>query len=157
MNESSLPETGNEITSNSILRINSISKNFAVFSAFVVENLAKSQANAPTTEMNIDVPVRTILPQFRLPEQDWNDGGRDITLRMLASHSSGLTREGYSTDFNMILATGKADAETIGAKWANATAEGIIERAANTNLMFPPGQRAGCKWAKPYISNLTDY
>ncbi|KAL1604941.1 hypothetical protein SLS60_004482 [Paraconiothyrium brasiliense] len=62
---------------------------------------------------------------------------------MLASHSSGLSREGYSTDFNMVLATGKADAETIGAKWAAATPESVIEHAAKTNLMFAPGQRAG--------------
>lgn len=144
MNETSSYGPKNIITSDSVLRMNSISKNFAVFSAFVVENLAKARSNV-SSDFNLDTAVRKILPQFSLPEKDWSDGGRDITLKMLASHSSGLTREGYSTDFNMVLATGKADAETIGAKWAGATPDSVIEYAAKTNLMFPPGQRAGCR------------
>lgn len=144
MNETFLYGTGNNITSDSIFRINSISKNFAAFSALVVENLAKAQTNLPPDqEITLDTPVRKILPQFKLPEKDWNDGGRDITLRMLASHTSGMTREGYSTDFNMVLGTGKASAESIGAKWASSTPESILERAAKINLMFPPGLRAG--------------
>lgn len=144
MNETLSYGSQNEVTSDSIFRINSISKNFAVFSALAVENLAKAQPEVPF-ELTLDSPVRQLLPQFRLPDKDWDDGGRDITLRMLASHSSGLSREGYSTGFNMILATGKADAETIGAKWAAATPQGVIEYAAKTNLMFAPGQRAGCQ------------
>ncbi|KAJ4355520.1 uncharacterized protein N0V89_003537 [Didymosphaeria variabile] len=54
----------------------------------------------------------------------------------------------------MVLATGKADADTIGAKWAAATPEGVIEHAAKTNLMFAPGQRAGCAVVN-YYNNLT--
>ncbi|OAG03342.1 beta-lactamase/transpeptidase-like protein [Paraphaeosphaeria sporulosa] len=142
MNESLSCGAQKKVTSDSIYRINSISKNFASFSALAVENLAKARIDVPF-ELTLDSPVRQLLPQFRLPDKDWIDGGRDITLRMLASHSSGLSREGYSTDFNMVLATGKADAETIGAKWAAATPEGNIEYAAKTNLMFAPGQRAG--------------
>lgn len=143
MNETLSYGDQNGVTSDSTFRVNSVSKNFASFSALAVESLAKAHGNLPF-ELTIDSPIRQLLPQFRLPEKDWIDGGRDITLRMLASHSSGLPREGYSTDFHMILATGKADAETIGAKWAAATPEGIIEHAAKTNLMFAPGQRAGC-------------
>lgn len=144
MNETSSYSTENSITSDSVLRINSISKNFAVFSALAIENLAKACDNV-SKEFNLDTRVREVLPQFRLPEKDWNDGGQDITLRMLASHSSGLPREGYSTDFNMVLATGKANAETIGAKWASATPESVIEHVAKTNLMFAPGRRAACE------------
>ncbi|KAJ4290250.1 hypothetical protein N0V90_010465 [Kalmusia sp. IMI 367209] len=144
MNETLSYGDENEVTSDSIFRINSVSKSFAAFSALVIENLAKAKAGNATVEFTLDTPVRLVLPQFRLPEKDWNDGGRDITLRMLSSHTSGLTREGYSTDFNMVAATGKADAETIGAKWAGATPESVLERAAKTNLMFAPGTRAGC-------------
>jgi CubicO group peptidase (beta-lactamase class C family) len=147
MNETLTYGNKNEVTSDSIFRVNSISKSFAVFSVFAVENLAKAQPEIPF-ELTLDSPVRQLLPQFRLPDKDWNDGGRDITLRMLASHSSGLSREGYSTDFNMVLATGKASAETIGAKWAAATPQGVIEYAAKTKLMFAPGQRAGCQLSK---------
>lgn len=153
MNETLSYSTQNEVTSDSIFRINSVSKNFASFSALVVENIAKARKDAPF-ELTLDSPVRQLLPQFRLPDKDWIDGGRDITLRMLASHSSGLSREGYSTDFNMVLATGKADTETIGAKWAAATSEGIIEYASKTNLMFAPGQRAGCQSQKEFASML---
>ncbi|KAH7303822.1 beta-lactamase/transpeptidase-like protein [Stachybotrys elegans] len=141
MNETESHTGPNDVTSDSIFRVNSVSKNFAVFSALAVENIAKSQNVA--LEMTLDTPVRLLLPQFRLPEKDWNDGGRDITLRMLASHNSGITREGYSTDFNVVLGTDKANAMTIGEKWAAATPEGMIERVANTNLMYPPGKRAG--------------
>ena len=156
MNETIPYGNDNEVTSDSIFRINSISKSFAVFSALVVENLAKAQSDVPL-EFSLDTPVRKVLPQFRLPEADWNDGGRDISLRMLASHSSGLSREGYSTDFNMVLATGKADADTIGAKWAAATPEGVIEHAAKTNLMFASGQRAGCRsYKRPAKISSTD-
>lgn len=145
MNETITHGNDNEVTSDSIFRINSISKNFAVFSALAVENLAKAQPHVPSYELTLDAPVRHLLKQFRLPETDWNAGGRDITLRMLASHTSGLSREGYSTNFSMIRATGKADAETIGAKWAAATPQSVLEHAAKTQLMFAPGQRAGCQ------------
>ncbi|KAF2439216.1 beta-lactamase/transpeptidase-like protein [Karstenula rhodostoma CBS 690.94] len=154
MNETLSYDNQDGVTSDSIFRINSISKNFAVFSALAVENLAKAQTNVPF-ELTLDSPVRQLLPQFWLPDKDWIDGGRDITLRMLASHSSGLLREGYSTDFNMVLATGKADADTIGAKWAAATLEGVIEYAAKTQLMFAPGQRAGCSVVN-YYNKITE-
>lgn len=134
----------NAVTSDSIFRIMSVSKNFAAFSALVVENLGKSAAGN-TDLLTLETPVRLLLPEFGLPATDWEDGGRDITLRMLASHTSGISREGYSTDFNLVRGTDKADAPTIGADWAGATSDGIIERVNRTGLMFAPGQRAGCE------------
>lgn len=145
MNETQSYGEASRITSDSIFRINSVSKSFAVFSALMVENLAKSQDDNSLIDFSLDSPVRLFLPQFQLPKKDWNDGGREITLRMLASHISGLPREGYSTGFNMVAATGKADAETIGNKWASATPENVLEHVARTNLMFAPGARAACE------------
>jgi CubicO group peptidase (beta-lactamase class C family) len=86
------------------------------------------------------------LPEFSLPETDWKDGGSEITLSMLASHTSGLTREAYSTPFNMVKANGKADAATIGDAWASVTPDMVIEHFRTTKLMFAPGQRVGCKY-----------
>jgi CubicO group peptidase (beta-lactamase class C family) len=61
---------------------------------------------------------------------------------MLASHTAGIPRESYSTGFNMVLSTGKADAPTIGAAWAGESAKDVIDGIATRNLMFAPGQRA---------------
>lgn len=61
---------------------------------------------------------------------------------MLASHTSGITRESFSTDFNMILSTGKATAHTIGELWAAQTVESVIKGVGKTGLMFKPGERA---------------
>lgn len=142
-NETFLSSAENAVTSDSIFRVMSVSKSFAVFSALLVENLSKLHPSL-LPGLTLDTPVRLALPQFGLPAEDWEDGGRDITLRMLASHSAGIPREGYSTDFNMVTGLGKADAETIGADWAGATPEGVIEVVRKTNLMFAPGQRAAC-------------
>ncbi|KAF2646511.1 beta-lactamase/transpeptidase-like protein [Massarina eburnea CBS 473.64] len=139
-NETFLPDDQNVITSDSILRINSVSKNIATFSALLVENLSKTKDLS--LEMSLDTPVRHLLPQFNLPKADWEDGGKAITLKMLASHTSGLPREGYSTDFNMVLGLDKADAESIGADWASATPESVLESVRKYGLMFAPGQRA---------------
>jgi CubicO group peptidase (beta-lactamase class C family) len=83
-----------------------------------------------------------VLPEFSLPERDWNDGGSEITLGMLASHTAGVPREVYSTGFNMILSTSKGDGPTIGAEWASETAQEVVSRIATTKLMFAPGKRA---------------
>jgi CubicO group peptidase (beta-lactamase class C family) len=88
--------------------------------------------------------VRAILPEFGLPPVDWEDGGRDITVRMLASHTTGIPREGFSTDFNMVISLAKADRKTIGDYWASATNDSVIETVRKSNLMFAPGQRAAC-------------
>lgn len=137
-------EPSDKVDSDSIFRVASVSKNFAVFSALVVENESKSQSNS-LPELTLDTPVRLALPEFGLPERDWENGGKDITLAMLASHTSGLPRESYRTNFNMVTGLGKADAETIGALWAGATPSDVIQNAKSTNLMFAPGQRAACK------------
>ena len=115
-------------------------------SALVVEHQRRTMSN--TSTLSLDTPVRLVLPQFHLPERDWNDGGSEITLRMLASHTSGLPRESFSTDFNVILNTGKADLATIGAGWEGATPEGIIEEVGKTNLMFAPGERPACEFVR---------
>lgn len=137
-------EGGNIVTSDSIFRIISVSKNLAMTSALVVENLLK-KSSPGQPGLNLDTPVRLLLPNFRLPEKDWNDGGSEITLKMLASHTAGIARESYSTGFNMVLSTGKADTATIGAQWARASAQEVVGRLALTKLMFAPGRRAACK------------
>lgn len=129
----------NIVTSDSCFRVMSVSKNFAMASALVVSNLPQ---RSKSLTLSMDTHVRQVLPEFSLHEQDWADGGSEITLGMLASHTSGISRESYSTGFNLILATGKADLPTIGAGWASATAENVIEATAKGRLMFAPGQRA---------------
>ncbi|KAI4686825.1 hypothetical protein J4E81_008486 [Alternaria sp. BMP 2799] len=111
-------------------------------SALVIENQLRQNSSSSSSLLTIDTPVRQLLPSFGLPERDWNDGGSEITLRMLASHTAGIPRESYSTGFNMILSTGKADTPTIGAAWAGETAQDVIDGIAMKNLMFAPGQRA---------------
>ena len=61
---------------------------------------------------------------------------------MLGSHTSGVTRESFSTGFNQVLSTGKATADGIGALWANQTVENVIQGAGKTGLMFRPGERS---------------
>ncbi|KAF1951350.1 beta-lactamase/transpeptidase-like protein [Byssothecium circinans] len=140
-NETYLEPEQNSVTSDSIFRIASVSKNFATFSALLVENLSKSRD--VDLELTLDTQVRHLLPLFSLPQKDWEDGGREITLRMCASHTSGLPREGYSTDFNMVAGTGRANVETIGEDWAGATPQKVLETVKNVGLMFAPGQAAG--------------
>jgi CubicO group peptidase (beta-lactamase class C family) len=140
MNETDLyVRPTNLVTSESIFRIMSVSKNVAMTSALVVSTIL-DQPQYPSLNMN--TPVRLLLPGFTLPEQDWKDGGSEITLGMLASHTAGIPRESYSTGFNMILSTGKADAVTIGAAWGSATAEDVMEAIGKEKLMFAPGHRA---------------
>jgi hypothetical protein len=133
------------VTSDSIFRLMSISKNVAMASALVVENQLRRNSSSSSSLLTIDTPVRRLLPSFALPEGDWNAGGSEITLRMLASHTAGIPRESFSTGFNMVLSTGRADASTIGAAWAGETAQDVIDGIATKNLMFAPGQRAACK------------
>ncbi|KAL6156504.1 hypothetical protein ACJBU6_04103 [Exserohilum turcicum] len=132
---------GNKVTSDSIFRILSISKNIALSSSLVLANNSNVTLSHKR-QVSLDTPVRLLLPAFALPERDWRDGGSEITLRMLASHTAGIPRESYSTGFNMILSTGKADAPTIGAAWAGQTAQDVIEGVKARSLMFAPGQRA---------------
>lgn len=61
---------------------------------------------------------------------------------MLASHTSGVTRESFSTGFNQVLSTGKATADGIGNLWADQTVESVVEGVGRTSLMFKPGERA---------------
>ncbi|CAO2652489.1 Nn.00g007720.m01.CDS01 [Neocucurbitaria sp. VM-36] len=143
MNETGLyPDEDNKVTSNSIFRIMSVSKNIAMASALVVENQSRLKSINDYSLLTINTPVRLLLPAFGLPEKDWSDGGSEITLAMLASHTAGIPRESYSTGFNMILGTGKADAKAIGAAWAGASPKEVIEGIKKENLMFAPGQRA---------------
>jgi CubicO group peptidase (beta-lactamase class C family) len=129
-----------QVIGDSIFRVASVCKNFAMFSALLVENESRRQTILP--ELSMETPVRLLLPEFRLPQSDWDNGGRDITLLMLASHTSGLPRESHLTPFYMIMGEGKADAPTIGALWGNTTSAQVLEAAKNKNLMFAPGQRA---------------
>lgn len=126
--------TENAITSDSIFRVASITKNFAMASALVLSRLSNHT-------ITLDTPVRTLLPSFRLQSLDWSDGGSEITLGMLASHMSGVTRESFSTDFNQVLRGGKATADHIGDLWAAQTVQSVIEEVGKTGLMFRPGER----------------
>ena len=137
-NETSLcPDDGTEntVNSDSIFRVASVTKNFAMASALVL-----SQSSNYT--ITLDSPVREFLPTFHLPTFDWKDGGSEITLGMLASHMSGVTRESFSTDFNQILSTGKATADSIGDLWASQTVQTVVEGVGKTDLMFRPGERS---------------
>lgn len=116
------------ITSDSVFRIASVSKNFAAFSALALQNASRALF-ITKTEMqpfSLDSPVSAILPSFSLPVGDWFNGGSEITISMLGTHSSGLPREGYSTDFNMVTALSRADAATIGVEWASVTADEVL-------------------------------
>jgi CubicO group peptidase (beta-lactamase class C family) len=141
MNDSSSTQN---VTSDSIFRLASVSKNLAAFSTLVLQNVSRSMAAGdPSIQpLSLDTPVRTVLPSFSLPEEDWLNGGSEITIAQLGSHSSGLTREGYSTDFNMVTALGRANASYIGAEWASVTPGQVLKYLSKRNLMFAPGQRA---------------
>lgn len=117
-----------------------------MLSALIVENRSESRSRN-LTQFTMDTPVRSLFPEFKLPERDWKNGGKDITLSMLSSHTSGLPREGYRTDFNMVLGAAKADGPTIGSAWASAKPESVLEHIGNTHLMFAPGQRAACVYS----------
>ncbi|KAL1855912.1 hypothetical protein Daus18300_010891 [Diaporthe australafricana] len=132
------------ITSDSIFRIASVSKNFAAFSALALQNASRawSAINPETQPLSLDTPVSAVLPSFSLPDEDWSNGGSEITISMLGTHSSGLPREGYSTDFNMVTALSRADAATIGVEWASVTPDEVLQYVTGRNLMFAPGQRA---------------
>ncbi|KAJ4364771.1 hypothetical protein N0V95_000719 [Ascochyta clinopodiicola] len=127
--------TENTVTSDSVFRANSISKNFATTSALILSRLTNRT-------VTLDTPVRRLLPSFHLLPLDWEDGGRDVTLGMLASHTSGITRDSFSTGFNQVLSTGKVTANSIGALWANQTVESVVKEVGKTGLMFRPGERA---------------
>ncbi|KAF4550746.1 Beta-lactamase-like protein 1 [Elsinoe fawcettii] len=131
---------GSLVDSDSVFRVASVSKNIATFSTLVVENESRQQSARPI--LTIDTTVRQTLPSFRLPDIDWQNGGSEITLSMLGTHSSGLPREGYETDYNMVIGLAKATSDGIGAKWASVTPESLVESFRNRNLMFAPGQRA---------------
>lgn len=134
-----------DITSDSVFRIASVSKSLAAFSFLAIQNVSRamSAADPAVQPPSLDTPVRALLPSFRLPEKDWLNGGSEITISMLGTHSSGLTREGYSTtDFNIVTATGRANAAYIGAEWASVSPAGVVEYLSGRNLMFAPGQRA---------------
>ncbi|KAG8164122.1 hypothetical protein KVR01_006040 [Diaporthe batatas] len=137
----------NSITSDSIFRLASVSKNLAAFSALAIQNTSRAMADADPGAgihpLSLEAPVRALLPAFTLPERDWlAGGGRDITLSMLGTHTSGLTREGYSAGFNMVAAAGRASAEFIGAEWASVSAADVLAYLGTRGLMFAPGQRA---------------
>jgi hypothetical protein len=140
-NETSLyppNSTENTITSDSIFRVNSISKNIAMTSVLILSRLSNYT-------ITLDTPVRHLLPSFHLPPLDWADGGSEITLGLLASHTSGVTRESFNTEFNMVLSTGKANTDTIGELWADQTVEKVIDGVGKTEIMFKPGSRVACK------------
>lgn len=127
--------TYNMITSDSVFRVASVTKNFALTSALILSQLSNNS-------ITLNTPVRHLLPSFRLTTSDWADGGSEITLGMLAGHMSGVTRESFSTNFNQVLSTGKATADGIGELWAAQTVETVIEGVGSTGLMFRPGERS---------------
>ena len=114
-------------------------------SALVLEQKLRQTTPDGISVLTLDAPVRRLLPSFALQPQDWADGGRDITLRMLASHTAGIPRESYSTNFDMLLGLSNADVKTIGASWAGQSAELRSEGIAKKGVMFKPGERAACK------------
>lgn len=118
----------------------SISKNIAAASALVVINQSKAQTNVP--RLTLDTPLADILPSFRLPVKDWENGCSEIALSMLGSESSGLPREGYQTDFNDVSGLARASVGLIGDFWSSATPDSVVQNVLQQGLAFAPSQRA---------------
>jgi CubicO group peptidase (beta-lactamase class C family) len=127
--------TDNIITSDSIFRVASVTKNFAMTSVLILSRLSNNT-------VTLDTPVRHLLPSFHLTALNCKDGGGEITFGMLASQMSGITRESFSTNFNQVLSTGKVTADSIGDLWAAQTVGNVIEAVGKTGLMFRPGERS---------------
>ncbi|KAK8232821.1 beta-lactamase/transpeptidase-like protein [Phyllosticta capitalensis] len=140
LNESK-PEDGKgaQIDGDSIFRIVSISKNLAAFSALVIERQSRLQNALPV--LTLDTRARDALPEFDLAPTDWENGGSEITLSMLGTHSSGLPREGYATNFDFVSGQSKANAQTIGNEWTSTDPSEVIASVKEKPLLFAPGQR----------------
>ncbi|KAF2089596.1 beta-lactamase/transpeptidase-like protein, partial [Saccharata proteae CBS 121410] len=139
-----LNETGDnanaaKVDSDSIFRIASLSKNVVLTSALTVANQSRSQSFLP--RLTLDTLLRDVLPSFGLPKDDWEYGGSEITLSMLASESSGLPREGYQTDFNIVTDFSRASSVVIGNDWADASPDDVVENIKRRGLIFAPSQR----------------
>ncbi|KAK8160214.1 beta-lactamase/transpeptidase-like protein [Phyllosticta citribraziliensis] len=60
---------------------------------------------------------------------------------MLGTHSSGIPREGYATNFDFVTGLSKANAQTIGNEWTSADPSEVLESIKGKPLLFAPGQR----------------
>lgn len=88
--------------------------------------------------------LKDALPAFNLSNYDVGLGGYEITLDMLASHTSGLAREGYVTDFDLVSGTARATAAGIGGLWAGDSPEQVLASVARQGLSWAPGMKVAC-------------
>jgi CubicO group peptidase (beta-lactamase class C family) len=65
--------------------------------------------------------------QIYFPDQDWKDGGSEITLGMLASHTAGTPCDSYNAELNMILSTGKSGRCDHWRRMTSSTPEDVID------------------------------
>ncbi|KAK6503880.1 hypothetical protein TWF481_008882 [Arthrobotrys musiformis] len=96
LNESSSASPA-RVDGNSIYRIASVSKVFAVLEALVLSRQAQLKKFVP--ELTLESRLQDVLPEFRLP-LEFKGEAADITLGQLGSHRSGLGRDMGEMVFN---------------------------------------------------------
>lgn len=124
----------------------------AAFSALVIERQSRLQNALPV--LTLDTRARDALPEFDLAPTDWENGGSEITLSMLGTHSSGLPREGYATNFDFVSGQSKANAQTIGNEWTSTDPSEVIASVKEKPLLFAPGQRVACQYSSVFDAQL---
>ncbi|KAK6342327.1 hypothetical protein TWF718_007730 [Orbilia javanica] len=96
LNESSFASPA-RVNGNSIYRIASVSKVFAVLEALVLGRQAQRRKFVP--ELTLESRLQDVLPEFKLP-LEFKDEAGDITLGQLGSHRAGLGRDMGEMVFN---------------------------------------------------------
>ncbi|KAK6518795.1 hypothetical protein TWF506_005930 [Arthrobotrys conoides] len=89
LNESSTASPA-KVNGNSIHRIASVSKVFAVLEALVLSRQAQRRRFIP--EITLESRLQDVLPEFRLP-REFREEAADITLGQLGSHRAGIGRD----------------------------------------------------------------
>ncbi|RVD87205.1 uncharacterized protein DFL_001448 [Arthrobotrys flagrans] len=79
-----------KVDGNSIYRIASVSKVFAVLEALVLSRQAQLKKFVP--ELTLESRLQDVLPEFKLPRKFKDEAG-DITLGQLGSHRAGIGRD----------------------------------------------------------------
>lgn len=126
-----------QVDMQTIFKTQSITKAFTTLGVFVV------QCQSGNTNFNMNSRLADYLPSFRLPDIDWENGGSEITFDMLSTHSSGLPREGYSTNFSLSNpdSVGATSGSFLGRIWSQPTPDSITAYLAQRGLSWQPGQR----------------
>ncbi|KAF3308908.1 hypothetical protein TWF173_000642 [Orbilia oligospora] len=86
-----------KVDGNSIHRIASISKVFAVLETLLLSRQARLEKFVP--EITLESRLQDVLPEFKLP-QEFKEEAADITLGQLGSHRAGIGRDMGELVFN---------------------------------------------------------